>query len=118
MSWHRLCSLDDVWEGDMAAFELGAVRLLVICVAPGDVRVYDARCPHQSWPLETGTLSDGTLTCRAHRWRFDVLSGIGINPKDCRLRAFACRVENDQVHVWLEAPAPAPPENSMEEAHT
>jgi toluene monooxygenase system ferredoxin subunit len=118
MSWQRVCSLDDVWEGDMGAFDVMGVRLLVVGVGPGEVRVYDARCPHQGWPLEAGTLAEGTLTCRQHRWRFDVKSGTGINPKDCHLRSFECRVENDEVFVLLPAAAAGRLEPAVQAVHS
>lgn len=102
----------------MAAFDVGGVRVLVVGVGPGEVCVYDARCPHQGWPLETGTLSEGTLTCRQHRWRFDVRSGAGINPTDCRLRSFECRVENDQVLVQLPRGAGGRVEPALEEVQS
>ena len=35
----------------------------------------DNRCPHMGFPLDRGSVEDGTLTCHWHHARFDLASG-------------------------------------------
>ena len=41
-----------------------------------DVIVIDNTCPHAGGNLSGGTLSDSTVTCPWHEWRFDLRTGI------------------------------------------
>ena len=77
-----------------AAVMVGGRRVLLVYV-DGGVRAYDNRCPHRAWPLERGSLADGVLMCANHRYTFDVATGRGIDPGDCDLVAYPCRVEDD-----------------------
>ena len=99
----RVCSLDDLWEGDMESFEVAGKEILVIHADGGDLYAVQGICPHQEIPLEQGTLRAKTLTCRAHLWQFDVATGNGINPEDCRLAVFR---SNCAVTTCLWMPVP------------
>ena len=84
---------DELWEGDMTAVEVGRLAILLVNV-DGEIRAYRNRCPHQEWPLDDGDLDGRTLTCSNHMWEFDVLTGRGINPDDCALVSYPCRVDD------------------------
>ena len=86
--------LADLRERAMTAVMVGGRRVLLVHVG-GEVRAYDNRCPHRAWPLERGTLTDGVLTCANHRYTFDVATGRGIDPGDCDLVAYPCRVDDE-----------------------
>lgn len=88
----------------MRAVTVGARRVLLVHV-DGGVRAYDNRCPHRAWPLERGRLEGGVLTCANHGWRFDVATGQGVDPPDCALVAYPCRVDDDGV-IGVAVPAP------------
>jgi toluene monooxygenase system ferredoxin subunit len=102
MSFQKVCSKDDLWEGEMEIFEVGGREVLVIHLPGGEVRAIPPGCPHQDQPLVEGTLEGTVLTCRAHLWRFDVATGNGVNPADCKLVQFPVKVEGDDVYVDLE----------------
>ena len=106
MAFKKICSLDDVWEGEMASFELDGHDVLIIHLDGGKVQAWQAVCPHQDIPLEEGTLEFGVLTCRAHLWQFDVATGCSINPTGCELAGYPVRVEGDDILVDVEGVAP------------
>ena len=47
----RVCSLDDLWEGDMESFEISGTQVLVIHTDGGEVFAVQGTCPHQEIPL-------------------------------------------------------------------
>lgn len=99
MAFTKLCSLDDVWEGEMESFQLDGQEILVMCLDGGDVRAYQGICPHQDIPLVEGRFEDGLLVCRAHQWVFAADTGRGVNPGNCQLAEYPVKVDGDDVYV-------------------
>jgi toluene monooxygenase system ferredoxin subunit len=93
----------ELWIGEMRGVVVRGERLLVVR-GDGGVCVFRDRCPHQGYPLSEGTLSEGVLTCRVHRHRFDAATGAGINPRHPCLSALSARV--DAGHVVVDLPEP------------
>jgi len=98
--WLDAGTLEDVWEGEMCAVNLGAVDVL-LCNVDGQVHAYQDRCPHLANPLSDGELRDGILTCAAHEWVFDARTGNGVNPEDACLHRFPARLDGDRILVQL-----------------
>lgn len=100
MAFEKICTLDDVWEGEMNGFTAADGTALVIALlAGGAVRAFQQRCPHQAFSLLQGRLEQHVLTCRAHLWQFDLRSGHGINPADCALALYPSRIVDDDIEV-------------------
>lgn len=90
--------LSDIWGEALVPCKVGDEA--VFLVRFGEVVVaYRDRCPHLGVPLSEGKLVGTTLTCRAHCYEFDVLTGLGINPTGVALDRFAVRIEGDEVHI-------------------
>ena len=100
MAFEKICTLDDVWEGEMSGFKAAdGTEILLVVLPGGDVRAVQSRCPHQEFSLLQAKLDRHVLTCRAHLWQFDLRTGRGINPTDCALAVYPTRVEGDDVLV-------------------
>lgn len=99
MAFKKVCTLDDVWEGEMECYEVDGQEVLLVGLEGGDVKAYQAVCPHQDIPLVEGKFDGKKLICRAHQWVFDACTGVGINPGDCRLASYPIRIEGDLVYV-------------------
>ena len=91
----------------MATFEVEGRDVLLVHLPGGVVRAIQAVCPHQAQSLADGELEGCKLTCRSHRWEFDVATGKSINPEGEELRVFPVRVEGNEV--WVDV-AGAPPD--------
>lgn len=101
LAYSRICSLDDVWEGEMQTFTVDGTEVLVVHADGGTVNVFSPICPHQDYPLIEGELDGATLTCTMHRWVFNARTGESINPSGCQLKTYPSKVEDDQVFADL-----------------
>lgn len=75
MAFRKVCTLDDLWEGEMASFDVEGHEVLLVWPEGGDVRAFQGVCPHQDIPLEEGKFDGKVIMCRAHQWTFDAGTG-------------------------------------------
>ena len=106
MTFKKVCSLDDLWEGDMESFEVDGQDILLVCAEGGEIKAFQGICPHQDIALAEGKFDGKKVICRAHLWQFDASSGKGINPDDCALASYPIRVEGEDVLVSTEGVEP------------
>ena len=106
MSFTKVCSLDDLWEGEMEAFTVNQQEILLVCAEGGEVKAFQGICPHQDIPLVDGKFDGTKIICRAHLWQFDAGTGQGINPDDCALASYPVRIDGDDVLVSTEGVEP------------
>jgi toluene monooxygenase system ferredoxin subunit len=99
VTFKKICTRDDLWEGEMQSFEIDGQEILLVCADGGDIKAFQGMCPHQDVPLVEGKSDGKTVICRAHLWQFDACTGKGINPSDCALAEFPVRVEGDDILV-------------------
>lgn len=103
--WLVALAVDDLWEGEMVGVRVGGVDVLLVNLGGGDVHAYENRCPHAGARLSEGHLSATTLRCGVHLWEFDPRTGAGVNPRNCRLRRYAVKVEGGSVMVRVRGSA-------------
>jgi toluene monooxygenase system ferredoxin subunit len=106
MGFVKVCTLDDLWEGDMEAFEVEGQRILLVHLPGGEVRATQVECPHQQGDLTEGLLDGTTLTCPVHLWEFDVKTCHGINPTHARLASYPVKLDGDDVYVDPDGDTP------------
>jgi toluene monooxygenase system ferredoxin subunit len=102
MAFQRVADLDDLWDGEMAPCTAGGCKILLVRL--GDtVCAYEDRCVHLGVALSEGALEDRVITCSAHQYRYDALTGRGINPVSVCLTRFPVRIEGGGVWVDIAA---------------
>ena len=99
--WIAVASLDELWEGEMTSVRVGDEPILLVHLSGGDIRAYQGYCPHQKTTLADGKLDGPILTCAAHLWQFNLLTGEGVNPKDCQLHRYPVKVEDATISVGV-----------------
>jgi toluene monooxygenase system ferredoxin subunit len=101
LEWVAVCTLDDLWEGDITDVQVGDELVLLVHLVGGNIRAYQGHCPHQRTILADGELDGHILTCAAHLWQFNLCTGEGVNPKGCRLHRYEVKVEDEIIFVGI-----------------
>jgi toluene monooxygenase system ferredoxin subunit len=102
MAFQRVCGVDEIGDGGMAAFFLDW-EILVVRDGSGRLHALDGICPHEDYPLVEGLFDGTVLTCVNHYWSFDTTTGRGINPPTCKLAKYAVKIEGEDVYVDTDA---------------
>ena len=100
MAFKKVCTVEDIWEGEMDSFEVDGKEVLLVCKDGGEFTAF------QGIPLVEGTFDGKIITCRAHLWRFDICSGKGVNPSDCALAQYPVKVDGEDIYVDVEGIEP------------
>jgi toluene monooxygenase system ferredoxin subunit len=98
MTWSKVTTLDELWEGEMKSVVVERKPVLLVNV-DGKVCAYEDRCLHKGVRLSEGRLAGRLLTCSAHEWQYDAATGRGVNPANVELVGLAVRIEGDDVFV-------------------
>ena len=106
MSFTKVCTVDDLWEGEMEAFTVNGHEILLVSAEGGEIKAFQGICPHQDIPLVEGKFDGKKVICRAHLWQFDAANGKGINPSDCALAEYPVKLDGDDVYVQTEGVEP------------
>ena len=95
-SWHDLMAESQIPADSATRIECDG-RSLFVAREGGEIRVYDARCPHQSTDIPQLALEGRTLTCPKHGWAFDIGSGECVKNGTTPLKRYEHRVENGRL---------------------
>jgi 3-phenylpropionate/trans-cinnamate dioxygenase ferredoxin subunit len=90
----------DVKPGELAALEVGGVRIAIANVN-GQLFAIDELCTHQQCSLvEEGTLEGTVVTCNCHGSEFDVTTGRVLAPPAIEpLKVYPVRVDAGKIVV-------------------
>ncbi|MBG9587033.1 Rieske (2Fe-2S) protein [Cytobacillus firmus] len=86
-------------EDEGAKVIKGGSHAVAVFVYEKQVYAVDNRCPHMGFPLHTGSLCDGILTCHWHHARFDIKSGGTLDPWADDVPTYPVEIKGDEVWV-------------------
>jgi toluene monooxygenase system ferredoxin subunit len=101
MEWIAVATLDGLWEGEMMDVRVRDELILLVHLSGGDICAFQGYCPHQKTTLADGKLDGHILTCGAHLWQFNLLTGEGVNPTGCQLHRYQVKVEDATISVGM-----------------
>jgi len=96
----------EIAHGRMRTFKHDGRQLVVGRCADGRPFALDNRCPHEGYPLASGTLKEHALTCCWHNWKFDVRDGACLLGGEA-VRRYPTRELEGRIQVDLTDPDPA-----------
>jgi 3-phenylpropionate/trans-cinnamate dioxygenase ferredoxin component len=97
----KVADAAEVAEGELAAFDVGGVRVAVANVG-GTFHAFGDTCTHLQCSLGQGDLEDTVVTCSCHGSQFDVTTGDVLRgPAQEPVRSYAARLEDDAVRVEI-----------------
>jgi toluene monooxygenase system ferredoxin subunit len=101
--WFDVTDAAELWEGDLVDFDVEGEQVMLAHLIGGEIKAFQAMCPHQEIPLAHGEFDVDTceLTCTGHSWKFDLRTGQGTNPVGCELYSFPVRVEGEKIQVGV-----------------
>jgi nitrite reductase/ring-hydroxylating ferredoxin subunit len=100
-----VANIADLTEGTMKVVRVGDRRILLVCSAKG-IYALDNACPHQGYGLALGDLTNDTVTCLWHNWKFAVETG-GCVVGEENVPSHQVTIEPDGgVRVTVTQPAP------------
>lgn len=113
MTHHAVARLDQLDPKHPLRVQAGSEEVILIRSA-GQVRAYQANCPHAGAPLEEGVVCNGLLVCPWHKAAFAVDEGVVCEPPALAdLRRYRAWVKDGEV--WVDdqpLPHPEPPRHS------
>lgn len=96
--WHDVGTAADFPAEEGRPVEIGARRIGVFNHR-GELHAIKDTCPHAGVDLHDGFLREGTVTCPAHGWTFDLTTGEG--PCESAVRVYPVKVEGDRVLIGV-----------------
>ena len=94
-----LCQLADLPVGLGRAFEVEGKPIAVFRTRAGKVFAVDGICPHKGGMIADGMLSEESVVCPYHAFKYDSATGACDQPNACSLTTYPVTVEGDAVFV-------------------
>jgi nitrite reductase/ring-hydroxylating ferredoxin subunit/Fe-S cluster biogenesis protein NfuA len=99
--WLEAAALADIPDGGIAERKLEG-RSVLLSRRGAQVSCFDNACAHLGMPLDMGGITDGTITCSYHGFRYLLETGECLTAPEVQLKVHAVRVTGDRVQVRLE----------------
>ena len=103
MKWTHLCGLFDLpVRGGRLFQDLDGKDIIAFRLAGGELRAYDAACPHAGALLRPENEMGGSLVCFLHHWRFNVSTGECIDVPECPLTSYPIQTRGMEILIALD----------------
>lgn len=98
----KVCTLADVRDDEMRAFQVTGVTWPVIVTrVGGELFACPGVCPHEDVALWNGDLAGTVITCPGHAYEFDLRTGTCKHDRDLSLRRYKITLVGDEIWVDL-----------------
>lgn len=103
--WSRVLALDELPIGGAKTVRTAGEQIAVFRVDADTVHAVDNRCPHEGYPLTSGDVKDGLLTCAWHNWKFTLCDGACVIGGEA-VRSYAVRIDGGDIYIDVTPPPP------------
>tara|TARA_B100000029_G_scaffold148282_2_gene143570 strand:+ start:1912 stop:2205 length:294 start_codon:yes stop_codon:yes gene_type:complete len=87
--------------------EIPENKIIEISSSPKILMVFDGEnyhafggmCPHAQWPLNNGKVEKQNLTCVAHGYEFDIVSGNCLNNPGRNLKMYDVKIDGNDIII-------------------
>jgi nitrite reductase/ring-hydroxylating ferredoxin subunit len=103
MTFHRLATRADLFDGYKQAFSVNGAAVLLV-QTEGKIYAVENKCGHFGIPLDPGRVVGARIRCSQHGAEFDLSSGVVTNHVVAQcdpLRTFVVAVRGEDVGVEL-----------------
>ncbi|MCS6767192.1 MAG: non-heme iron oxygenase ferredoxin subunit [Candidatus Nitrosocaldus sp.] len=101
MNWVRVCSRQDLRDGEILSMDVEGRQLMLIA-QNGKVYALDRICTHMDADLSMGFLAEGQVTCPLHLSAFRLEDGMALNPPAERpLRRYNVKIDGNDIYVQV-----------------
>ncbi|UVJ42024.1 Rieske 2Fe-2S domain-containing protein [Pseudomonas sp. LS1212] len=104
--WHCFGLERNIKRGEVTSLEAFGTELVAFRGEDGQIRVFDAYCPHMGANLANGTVKGNTLECPFHSWQWgdagycEKIPYCDKIPPKARIRQWESMVENELLFIW------------------
>jgi 3-phenylpropionate/trans-cinnamate dioxygenase ferredoxin subunit len=100
-----LLAASEVGPGEMKMAWIGGVEPVLVVNVGGEYRAYQGICSHEYFELDRGFLTGGSLTCALHLSRFDLETGVALDPPaEQPIARYTVIVEDGRVQLEADGP--------------
>ncbi|MDB2352373.1 Rieske 2Fe-2S domain-containing protein [Luminiphilus sp.] len=102
MRFLRLERLINLHDGYRRTLRVDHIEVLVIQDC-GEIFIVQSRCPHQEYPLEKGSIANGSIACPWHHMTFDLKTGTHLGGGCDRLKIYEPVFQDNLLGIMTEA---------------
>ncbi|MBO01164.1 MAG: hypothetical protein CMG35_00715 [Candidatus Marinimicrobia bacterium] len=67
----------------------------------GSIHAWDNRCPHRGASLSDGYISEKTIQCKYHLWKFSIRKKCAVENDQIKITSFRVEVVNDGIFIEI-----------------
>jgi len=97
----KVCSVGDVAEGQLRAFQVeGVTWPVIVTMIAGELIATAGVCPHEDVSLKNGWLEGDKIVCPGHGYEFDMHTGRCRHDPGLELRRY--RITQIFDEIWVD----------------
>jgi nitrite reductase/ring-hydroxylating ferredoxin subunit len=101
----KVLNAGDLEPGQAKVVRVENKQIAVFRLEDNKFCAVDNRCPHEGYPLVQGTVTDCTLTCDWHNWKFDLQDGHCLRGGE-DVRYYPVEIESGEIRLDIADPEP------------
>lgn len=95
----KICREDELSDGGVKTLRVMARTVAVFRIS-GNLYGLEADCKHMRASIASGSISGTTITCPAHGWKYNIVTGDCLNEPWAKLKTYPVEVQDGWI--WVE----------------